>query len=78
MIVWGGNDGASNLLSTGGLYDPTGDSWSATTKAGAPTGREPHTAVWTGSKMIIWGGYDQVIVFNTGGQHSILSLYVKN
>jgi hypothetical protein len=30
--------------------------WSATPIEGAPDARERHTAVWTGSKMIIWGG----------------------
>jgi len=23
---------------------------------GVPDGRDTHTAVWTGSKMIVWGG----------------------
>jgi hypothetical protein len=32
------------------------NSWVATTTAGAPAGRFIHTAIWTGSKMIVWGG----------------------
>jgi Kelch motif protein len=63
MIIWGGSD------NTGGLYDPTGDSWAATaTTAGVPSGRTDHTAVWTGSKMIVWGGNDGALT-NTGGQY---------
>src|SRR6476646_314647 len=33
------------------------DSWTATSTTNAPTGRFYHTAVWTGSEMIVWGGY---------------------
>jgi N-acetylneuraminic acid mutarotase len=67
MIVWGGYGGA--YLNTGGQYDPVGNSWSATATAGAPTGRSSHTAVWTGTKMIVWGGVDGPSYFNTGGQY---------
>jgi hypothetical protein len=34
----------------------TDDSWTATTVASAPDIRANHTAVWTGSEMIVWGG----------------------
>jgi hypothetical protein len=34
----------------------TDDTWTATTNA--PSGRFLHTAVWTGSEMIVWGGHD--------------------
>jgi hypothetical protein len=29
-----------------------------------------HTAVWTGSEMIIWGGADGGAAFNTGGRYN--------
>ena len=32
------------------------DSWTATTRINAPDPRALHTAVWTGSEMIVWGG----------------------
>ncbi len=54
MIVWGGYNG--NALNDGGQYDPVANAWAATTTAGAPSGRDSHTAVWTGSRMIVWGG----------------------
>ena len=76
MIVWGGFDGVT-YFNTGGQYDPGGNAWTATTITGAPTFRDQHTAVWTGTKMIVWGGYDGTHL-NTGGQYSILSVYVKN
>jgi hypothetical protein len=76
MIAWGGFDGAAGS-NTGGLFDPVGGSWTATTTNGVPTARYFHTGVWTGTKMIVWGGNDGAYV-NTGAQYSLLSLYVKN
>ena len=57
MIVWGGQDGwGGPILNTGGRYNPSTDSWTATSTTNAPEGRIDHTAVWTGSQMIVWGG----------------------
>lgn len=60
MIVWGGLNEfqTPSLLNTGGIYDLATNSWTITSTASAPTGREHHIALWTGSKMIIWGGED--------------------
>jgi N-acetylneuraminic acid mutarotase len=61
MIVWGGRTGDFNspdgLLNTGGRYNPANDSWQPTSAVGVPSQRFYHTAVWTGSLMIVWGGY---------------------
>src|SRR6266513_102993 len=57
MVVWGGcNPGPNcdNLLSTGGRYNPGTNTWTATSTIKAPTARVHHTAVWTGSEMIVW------------------------
>ena len=54
MIVWGGD--GTRLLNTGGRYNPSTDSWTATSTTNAPGARSSHTAVWTGSEMIVWGG----------------------
>ena len=75
MIVWGGYsyDGTDHYWNTGGRYDPIADTWSATTLTNAPVGREYHTAVWTGSEMVIWGGSyaDPFPVgLNTGGRYN--------
>jgi hypothetical protein len=74
MIVWGGADPlTSTIFNTGGQYDPVGNTWTtATTTAGAPTARYSHTAVWTGTRMIVWGGYDGAPL-NTGGQYDPVS-----
>ena len=34
----------------------TDDTWTATSLTNAPSARYDHTAVWTGSEMIVWGG----------------------
>jgi N-acetylneuraminic acid mutarotase len=60
MVIWGGSGGtgATQFLNTGGRYDPITDTWTPTTTNGAPSGRQMHTAVWTGTRMIVWGGWD--------------------
>jgi len=67
MIVWGGEDDIPLAQNTGARYDPVGNAWSATTTTGAPPARWFHTAVWTGAKMIVWGGLDGTSDLNTGG-----------
>jgi hypothetical protein len=58
MIVWGGiaYDGEWKTFHDGGRYDPVTDSWRPISLVGAPAARYRHVAVWTGSKMIVWGG----------------------
>src|SRR5579884_425476 len=76
MIVWGGRDDSNFVdLNTGGRYNPNTNSWKATTTSNAPDTREKHTAVWTGSEMIIWGGFDQVSFadLNSGGKYDPLT-----
>ena len=69
MIVWGGSDNA-NVLDTGGRYNPSTDSWTATSTTNTPSVRAFHTAVWTGSEMIVWGGTDGTNNLNTGGRYN--------
>lgn len=61
LLVWGGNafPPSSWKYSDGGGYAP-GGSWRSLPPA--PLGLAPrsdHTAVWTGSSMIVWGGEAQ-------------------
>jgi hypothetical protein len=67
MIVWGGSIGG--LWNTGGRYDPSTDTWIATSTTNAPTARSEHTVVWTGTRMIVWGGYANSGYTNTGGMY---------
>ena len=73
MIVWGGDDRFVTQTNTGARYNPATDSWQPTAQAGAPTARHLHTAVWTGSEMIIWGGGSGSTIFNTGGRYNPLN-----
>jgi len=45
------------------------ESWKATS-VGPPEGRSGHTAVWTGSRMIVWGGFHGSDLLHTGGQYN--------
>src|SRR5262245_65054967 len=67
MIIWGGAGGV--VLNAGGRYDPSTDSWTATSTTNVPVARELQTAVWTGSQMIVWAGDDGSDEINTGGRY---------
>ncbi len=68
MIVWGGSvAGSPSVTATGGLYDPTTDTWTPMSSINAPPPRHSHRAVWTGSKMIVWGGFGATTYESTGG-----------
>jgi len=79
LIVWGGVNlisGVEYYLASGGIYDPVTDVWTTTKTDGAPDGRIGHTAVWTGTDMIVWGGYkfDSFLVhgyyLSSGGKYT--------
>ena len=79
MIIWGGADNkATNrtFFNSGGRYQPSTDTWTATSTSGAPGARGLHAAVWTGKEMIIWGGGNRsgaggsLQTFKTGGHYN--------
>jgi len=57
MIIWGGFNSYFDppYLNTGARYNSATDSWMPTTTLNAYP-QEMHTAVWTGTEMIVWGG----------------------
>jgi len=70
MIVWGGLTGLATRTNTGGAYDPVNDSWTSTsTGTNVPSARNGDGAVWTGTYMVIWGGYDGSSYVNSGGRY---------
>jgi len=74
MVVWGGQYRTDayypSYLDTGGRYDPVTDAWTPTSTLGAPSARTDHTAVWTGSVMVVWGGNaGSVYGFDRGGRY---------
>src|SRR5437879_9965258 len=73
MIVWGGLTNCNSCyVATGARYNPGTDSWIATSTTNAPEARYLHTAVWTGSEMIVWGGYGATsgTYVKTGGRYN--------
>ena len=54
----------------GPLGTCTDDTWTPTSLTDVPSGRYYFTTVWTGSEMIVWGGYDRTSYFNTGGRYN--------
>jgi hypothetical protein len=67
MVVWGGFvNGTVSVTGTGAAYDPATKTWTPTSSTGAPEARHSHTAVWTGSKMIVWGGYGTTSLAEAG------------
>lgn len=73
MIIWGGDKHVfgDTLTNTGALYDPSTNRWQATTTVDAPTPRSGHSAIWTGSEMIVWGGVDSSgMAASTGGRYN--------
>jgi N-acetylneuraminic acid mutarotase len=83
MIVWGGQSLFVDTpkehvapedhvyLNTGGQYNPSTDTWRNTSTTDAPDGRWGHTAVWTGSEMIVWGGREGSHTYlDTGGRYN--------
>ncbi len=87
MFVWAGKSHDINTYyNTGGLYTPPAssakNSWTVTTITGAPGPRSYHSVVWTGSKVIVWGGnignaaYDDGAAFDsvTNSWSSLASL----
>jgi Bacterial Ig-like domain len=57
MIIWGGRFGDA-IRGDGALYDPESDAWAPLTP---PVDLNiaatySHTAIWTGTELIVWGG----------------------
>ena len=55
------------LPKTFGGQDCNENTWTAT--AAPPEARDSHTAVWTGSEMIVWGGRSTNSLLNSGGKY---------
>ena len=70
MIVWGGgNSQVGQVYNDGARYNPTTNAWNLTNPSGAASARYWHTAVWTGSEMIVWGGF-QAVFDQSGGRYN--------
>jgi len=64
MIIWGGDTKFSTLpyreiflySHTGGIFNAFNNTWQPTSITNSPVGKSSHTAIWTGSEMIVWKG----------------------
>ncbi len=75
LVIWGGAlgtlAGTPQYSATGGWYQPDTDVWTAISPFAAPSARRSHTAVWTGSEMIVWGGFSGTGYLADGGRFSL-------
>jgi N-acetylneuraminic acid mutarotase len=72
LIIWGGQGELAPLNSGGQLAFSSGvpaASWQPVAAQGAPSARFGHTAIWTGAKMIIWGGRNGGVLANDGAAY---------
>lgn len=63
MCVWGGINlqqlgGLNPTTNGGGCYDPAAGQWFSISTSGAPAAMTYASAVWTGTKMCVWGGWN--------------------
>jgi N-acetylneuraminic acid mutarotase len=60
IVVWGGGDRESTQdYNSGSVYDPVTRIWTKMKQAGAPSARRAALGIWTGTRVLIWGGYDR-------------------
>ena len=86
MLVWGGTVVSGGEIcetfrtNTGATFDPVGNTWSTMVTIGAPSPRSRMVGVWTGSELLVWGGYSQTTnspgvcndrYWNDGGRYSL-------
>lgn len=73
MLVWGGTGpGTCPLMycGDGASYDPITDTWRPLSGTGAPGPRVWHTAAWTGTEMLIWGGQSASGALGDGARYN--------
>jgi len=58
FVVWGGWGANANLTyNSGGIYDPSKETWIRMSTENAPPGGMPTIMVWTGKRVLVWGIY---------------------
>jgi N-acetylneuraminic acid mutarotase len=71
MIVWGGRGTTTgSYTNDGGRYNPQSNNWATMSSVGAPSARDIHSAVWSGTEMIVWGGLGPAGYLNDGGRYN--------
>jgi hypothetical protein len=58
LFVWGGLTADAGAPATSGaVFEPGTGTWASVTSAGAPSPRMDAIGAWTGSEVIVWGGW---------------------
>ncbi len=75
MLIWGGstnnNFNAPGGFSDGALYNPAANTWRLMSPTNAPSPRKLAVGVWTGTELIVWGGYSSTnSAGNDGGRYN--------
>jgi len=72
MLVWGGTFTSTGTFGSGeaprndgALYDPVANNWTFISSTDAPSPRRGYSAIWTGTDLMVWGGYAIVGSFIT-------------
>jgi N-acetylneuraminic acid mutarotase len=76
MVIWGGLvTDVFSRFNDGSRYNPSTNTWTSITTVNAPAARYKHTAVWTGSQMLVWGGSGDPNYgsLNTGGRYDLVT-----
>lgn len=71
IILWGGKSGPNAIdhYSDGVIFDPVTRAFQPMSNQNAPSARAHAAVVWTGTKMIVWGGYDSADSFADGAAY---------
>ena len=72
VVVFGGQGNAGEV-NTGAMLPFAGGvtqgTWQALSTTAAPVARQGHTAVWTGTRLIVWGGKVGGVPLNSGASY---------
>jgi|GEM_PF-1364488 len=69
-IMWGGARLSDETrVSSGVAYNPKTKQWRTIADTSGLSGRYGHSAVWTGSKMIVWGGLGSSVALDDGAAY---------
>lgn len=72
MLIWGGqveqSFGSYAPTASGASYNPTNNTWTTINSTGAPSARADHAYAWSGSQLLIWGGWDGAATLGDGAR----------
>lgn len=76
-LVWGGfrnNTSGPNYLGNGAVFNPRTKHWRGVDGENIPQPRKGHSLVWTGDKIVVWGGDGGPFKLATGSSLDLTSM----